>query len=104
MELIRKNDPNIGFKYNKYYVGLARNGAPDNYITLRPSKKSALLIDIRLPRNDALTTRIEDADIESLTYNTRSGRYRIKITGRDLTDNAELLAEMIDFARNDAGD
>ena len=34
--------PELTLKYNKYYIGLQRDGVADNFVTFTPRKKRAL--------------------------------------------------------------
>ena len=38
LEIVRKFDTTLELKYNKFYIGLARNGQPDNFAIFRPKK------------------------------------------------------------------
>jgi hypothetical protein len=38
LELVRKLDPRFELKYNKFYIGLAKNGEPNNFMIFRPAK------------------------------------------------------------------
>lgn len=48
LEIARLHDSDLQLKYNKFYIGLAKNGQPFNFITFRP-KKSFMRIEPRLP-------------------------------------------------------
>lgn len=36
LEIIREFDPAITLKYNKFYIGLAKNGRPNNFVVSVP--------------------------------------------------------------------
>jgi hypothetical protein len=36
--LVKTIDPELSLKYNKFYVGLAKNGVPSNFVIFRPKK------------------------------------------------------------------
>src|SRR4051812_19407197 len=38
LTLIHEASPGLALKYNKHYVGLARDGVPDNFVTFQPRK------------------------------------------------------------------
>jgi hypothetical protein len=63
LEMIHQLDRNFNFKYNKFYVGLAKNDQPNNFISVRP-KKSVLRLEARLPRSDELDQQLENAGLE----------------------------------------
>lgn len=38
IRLLQEVDPSLEAKYNKFYIGFARNGTPDNYVIIQPIK------------------------------------------------------------------
>jgi hypothetical protein len=38
MNDIKSLDPNLELKYNKFYIGLSKDGQPYNFVTFRPKK------------------------------------------------------------------
>lgn len=97
-ELVKEGDPEVDLKYNKFYVGLVKDGRADNYVQFRPQKTSVKL-EVRLPRSDEVDTLLEDAEIETLEYSSRWARYRIRVTDKDLKTQADLLRQLIAEAR-----
>ena len=97
-ELVKEGDPEVELKYNKFYVGLVKDGRADNYVQFRPQKTSVKL-EVRLPRSDEVDTLLEDAEIETLEYSSRWARYRIRVTEKDLKTQADLLRQLIAEAR-----
>jgi len=86
--------PGMSLKYNKHYVGLVRDGVADNFVQLRPRKES-LLVEFRIPRSDETTALIDDSGIESVGYQTRWGRYRVRLRPDDFEAAMGLLAELV---------
>ena len=97
-ELVQEGDPEVELKYNKFYVGLAKDGRADNYVQFRPQKTSVKM-EFRLPRSDEIDGLLEDAEIETLEYASRWARYRLRITDADLRAQADLLRKLIADAR-----
>src|SRR5262245_13115838 len=48
---VRAYDPDLELKYNKFYIGLAKGGQPNNFVIFRP-KKDWLRLEVRLDRSD----------------------------------------------------
>src|SRR6056297_2474141 len=69
-ELVKETDPEVELKYNKFYVGLIKDGRADNYAQFRPQKTS-VVFEVRLPRTDETDALLEEAGIETLEYSTR---------------------------------
>lgn len=100
--LVREVEPGASLKYNKFYIGIARNGVVSNFMTFRP-RRHHVMAEFRIPRSEELTQRIEDSGIEVLTYQVRWGAYRVQITKQNLLDNADLLRELIKLAHDSYG-
>jgi hypothetical protein len=67
--LIKGIDPSLELKYNKFYIGLAKDGVPFNFITFRPRKKQ-LQFEPKIPQSDDLDAEIDKAGIDTLEYST----------------------------------
>ncbi|MBA3354218.1 MAG: hypothetical protein H0U23_17645 [Blastocatellia bacterium] len=93
LEIIRQFDSKLELKYNKFYIGLAKNDQPNNFVILRP-KKNSLRLELRLPRTDEVDTKLEESGLDSMEYD-RWGRYRIRLSKGDLQKNRVLLTELL---------
>lgn len=94
LELIKEFDPEIEFKYNKYYIGIVRQGQPQNFVILRP-KKGNLRIEVRLEKSDEIENKLDDSDLDVMEYESRNRRYRIRLTSNDIKEKNELLRELL---------
>ncbi|MFP7225228.1 hypothetical protein SFC42_19280 [Priestia filamentosa] len=86
-------DRDVKLKYNKFYIGLERNGLINNFTTFKPRKMN-IIIQPKLERNHDYDTMIENTGLDFLDYDTRDGRYRIKITEEDIETHEELLVRL----------
>jgi hypothetical protein len=93
LKLLHGFDPTLKFRYNKFYIGLEKNGQAYNFVSLRP-KKGALNFELKLPQSAELDEKIEKAGIETLEYNKRGGYYRLRLTPKELASQAPLLTEL----------
>jgi len=84
-------------KYNKFYIGLAKDGQPDNFVIFRP-KKSNTTMEIRLEQSPETDKLIEDAELDLMEYDNKWNRYRIRISKQDLTKNKELIVNLLKMA------
>ena len=98
LDLVRAHDAQAELKYNKFYIGLARNGSPFNYVTMRPRKKK-LNLSLRIPRTEETTQLIEDAGIDTLPYDSKWSNYRLVLTPGDLREHQELISGLIATAK-----
>lgn len=91
MEEINKfTDEHIDLKYNKYYIGLARNGVPFNFIALRP-KKNTINIDIKLPYSEDIQEEINQHGLDDMGYDKRWRQYRLRLNEKDVKNNKDFL-------------
>jgi len=95
-EIIQSFDPSFELKYNKFYIGLAKEGQPNNFVVFRPKKKF-VRIDLRIPKEQETENRIEEAGLDLMEY-SRSGRTRIKLTKKEIKEQHEFLTELIKMA------
>lgn len=100
-ELVREMEPNVDLKYNKHYIGVARDGVPTNFVTFRPRRKRVVTA-FRNPRSDELSQRLEDAGMEELTPD-RLGTYRLALSESDLNEHADLIRELVKLSHHAYG-
>ncbi len=77
MAIVPDVEPTVSLKYNKNYIGLARNGLATNFVAFRP-RRHHVKRSSRSPRTDELNQRVEDAGIEVLAYKTRWSALAVK--------------------------
>ena len=97
LELAKKYDPSLELKYNKFYIGLAKNGQPSNFIIVRP-KKGFVRFEPRLKSSTATTKKLEMAGLDVMDYDARSGRYRIRLKPGEIEKNSKILTEVVEEA------
>lgn len=95
LDLIREFDASIELKYNKFYVGLAKEGRPFNFVTFQP-RKNHIILQVPVPKTEELDGKIDGADIDTLDYHR--GAYRLRITKADLTSKSDFLRELMVMA------
>ena len=98
LEIIKTFDPNLELKYNKFYIGLAKEGKPSNFVIFRP-KKNFLRLEPRLDRSEQTQERLETAGLDVMDYEDRWGRYRIRLSKGDIKKHSEFLSELLSEAR-----
>lgn len=92
LEKIKNFDSSLELKYNKFYIGLVQNNEPNNFIIFRP-RKSRLNVEIRLEKSDEIQNQLEESGIDLLDYNSRYGRYRVRLGKADIKKHEELLTK-----------
>ena len=94
LDIIKRSDPNLELKYNKFYIGLAKEGKPFNFVIFRP-KKNFLRLEPRLDRSEQTQEKLEAAGLDVMDYDDRWGRYRIRLTKGDVTKHTEILSKLL---------
>jgi hypothetical protein len=83
----------MALKYNKHYIGLSRDGVADNFMSFR-ARKDYLIAEFRIPRSDEVSALIEDSGVDSLPYDKRWARYRLRLTKADIKKHRDLLEDL----------
>lgn len=94
LEIVKEFSPDLELKYNKYYIGLAKNGQPNNFAIFR-AKKSSLLLEIRLKQSSEIQEKLDNAKLDTLDYESKWGRYRIRLDKNDIVKHRALLKELM---------
>ena len=97
LALARETDPSLEPKYNQFYIGMTRQRQAFNAITCRP-RRNHLILGIRLPEADEITSRIEALGVEIYPYDRRDGAYRLRLTRKDLAAAQTELSALIHLA------
>ena len=95
-------EPELELKYNKHYIGLAKNGVARNFVTFRPTKQH-MIAEFHIPRSEDLSDRFDESRLDMLAYNTRYRNYRARVTETDLTEHRGKLDELVRLARDSYG-
>lgn len=84
-------------KYNKFYIGLVKDGVARNFIYFKP-KKSFLYLMFKMSENQELLQKIENEGLD-VTYDGRDRKLRVKLKGYDEYKKHEaLIRECLDAA------
>lgn len=97
LSLVNEVVPGMSLKYNKHYIGLARDGVADNFVTVRP-RKEHLIAEFRIARSEDITALVDDAGLDDLPYDKRWSRYRVRLTAADLAAHRDTLLKLIRHA------
>ena len=96
--MVKQHDSGVELKYNKHYIGLAKKGVANNYVSMIPQKKKAN-VHFRIPRSDEVADMIDESGIGTLPYDG-FGNYRVIIPNATAIENHNpLLVELINIAK-----
>ena len=94
LKIVKEFSPHLELKYNKYYIGLAKNGQPNNFAIFR-AKKSSMLLEIRLKQSPETQDKLDEAKLDTMDYESKWGRYRIRVDKNDIVKHKELLKDLL---------
>ncbi len=100
LEMIKIFSPDLELKYNKFYIGLARNGLPDNFVSFVP-KKEFLRLEARMDRSDELEKEIADSGLDLMGYDKRERKLKLRLSPQDLDTHTALLGKLMKMAHDE---
>lgn len=92
LSIIKEIDPLIDLKYNKYYIGLVKQGIANNFVTFKPKKKW-INVEIWLPEDTQLNTELKDMALD-FEYIKNEESYRFRFRTGDIETYKEILKRM----------
>lgn len=96
-EIYRELKDTIGdydLKYNKFYVGLAKEGMAKNFISFTP-KKSFIWFSIKGLKDEKVFSDLENSGLEC-DYDSKWNKYRIKLNDvNEFKTHKELIVELV---------
>jgi hypothetical protein len=97
LNLIKTFAPHMELKYNKFYIGLAKDGQSNNFAIFFP-KRSSFHANIYLKSSPEIDQQLEAAGIDVMDYDRRGGAYRLRLTKGDIKQHSELLLKLLKMA------
>lgn len=94
LALINEFSGGYEMKYNKFYIGLAKDGQPNNFAVFRP-QKIALAAEIRLPYSEEIKNKIAESGLDDMGYGTRFGYFRLRLSEDDLENKKTVIKELL---------
>lgn len=97
LAIISSFKPGYELKYNKFYIGLAKDGQPNNFAICRP-KKNYMIIELRLQKSEEIDQIIESNDLDEMSYDKRWGNYRIRLNKGEISKKTEVIQTLLEKA------
>ena len=97
LNMISEFVPGYELKYNKFYIGLAKDEQTDNFAIFR-ARKSGLNMELRLKQSDEIEKKLEGAGLDLMNYDKKWGRYRIKLSKQEVNKHKELITNLLKMA------
>ena len=102
LEVVQTLNPRLELKYNKFYIGLATDGQPNNFVIFHP-QKNAIRIAPRLQKTAVIEEAIEAAGLDMMEYDKWGGRYRIRLQKGDVKKHAEVIRWLLETSYREFG-
>lgn len=102
LKLVTEVEPKAALKYNKHYIGLEVSGSPMNFVTFMP-RKAHVIMTIKIPKTKETDDQLDEAGIDTLTYEAQWHQYRVKFAENVGGKQRETLLAFIKQARDGFG-
>ena len=97
LEILKTFDSALALKYNKFYIGLVKEGQAKNFVIFRP-QRDWLRLEVRLERSDETQKKLEAEGLDVMEYDPRRGRYRIRLTQDCIEGHKVFLTQLLKTA------
>ncbi|MCB0400238.1 MAG: hypothetical protein KDD26_11580 [Winogradskyella sp.] len=97
LELVNTFVDNYELKYNKFYIGLAKNGQPNNFTIFKPKKKY-MTVEFMLPKSDEVDQIIDANELDDMGYNPKWGKYGIRFSKGEINKKEEAILTLLKMA------
>lgn len=97
LDIINSFKSGYELKYNKFYIGLAKDGQPNNFAIFRP-KKNYMRLELKLPKSDEIDQIIEANELDEMGYDSRWGNYRIRLNKGEIQKKQEVIKDLLERA------
>lgn len=88
-------------KYNKFYIGLAKEGQPNNFVIFRP-RRNSITLEIKLSYSDEMQKLIEENGLDDMGYLKKWGVYRLRLNKDDIKSKSDFLKDLFLQAFNNS--
>ncbi len=90
LELAKDCAAGFALKYNKYYIGVANQGISQNFVPFVP-RRNAVILQLKHNEDEAVQKRLDETDLDVLSYDREFRQYRIPLKEGDLAENGDNL-------------
>lgn len=94
LALINTFESKLSLKYNKYYIGLAKDGQPNNFVVFKP-RKSGIIMELRIDQSTEIQEALDEAKLDTLDYDKKWRRYRIRLDKSEISKHKELMTSLL---------
>ena len=91
LEIVKDFDADLEPKYNKQYIGLAKNGRVNSLIRLKP-RKNLLRLVVFLERSQEIEQQLEQTDLD---FEYKKQTYEVQLNKDDVKNHGDALKELM---------
>jgi len=91
--MIKTLDKDLELKYNRHFIGLARNGKPDNFVVFQP-RKQWLRLGLALSQSHENTAALERAGLKP-EYDPKWRRYVLNREPGDVSKDRDAIRAIL---------
>ena len=91
LEIVKDFDADLEPKYNKQYIGLAKNGRVNSLIRLKP-RKNLLRLVVFLERSQEIEQQLEQTDLD---FEYKKQTYEVQLNKGDVKNHGDALKELM---------
>ena len=99
LKLVNEVEPKATLKYNKHYIRLELDESTSTLVTFMP-RKAHVIMTVKLPQTKETDDQLEEAGVETLSYESRFRQYRIRLETQVGEKQRDLLRRLIQQARD----
>jgi len=94
LAVLQQWDPGLELRPNKFYIGLAKDSVPDNFVRFRP-QRAFLRVEARVAQSETTDSQPADSGLDLMPHGKKWGKYRFHLTKADLPKHEKLVAELL---------
>ena len=102
LTLVKEVEPRASLKYNKHYIGIEVDGSPRNFVSFMP-RKGHVIMTVRVPKTVETDELLEEAGLETLTYETQWRQYRLRLESGVEDKQKEAILSLVKQASENFG-
>jgi hypothetical protein len=94
LDIINEFSNGYELNYTKFYIGLIKDGKPNNFSVFRP-RRGSLSIEIKLPFSEEIQKMIKDNELDDMGYLKRWGVFRLRLNKDDISEKRDILKGLL---------
>ena len=93
LALLREFDPEITLNYKKFFVGLARDGRSNNFVSFNP-RKQHVVVGVSVKDRIGWTQKLEEAGLTMMPTRQFTRKVRFQLSKQDFEPHVPIVKEL----------